>query len=101
MNRWYREENPELWDALDGIYEDPERRFHTDEWCEEHRERALANFDSTAMSSRPRCSRLSPATWTPLMSSPRCKDCSKRLTSFSRSPVRWVGTLGVVVGAWD
>lgn len=43
--RWNRDDNPELWDALDSVYEDAEHRILTDEWCEEHRERALQNFD--------------------------------------------------------
>lgn len=43
--RWSREDDPELWDAIDWAYEDPEHRFHTDEWCEQQRELALANFD--------------------------------------------------------
>ncbi|WAA65595.1 hypothetical protein [Microbacterium oxydans] len=45
LPRWRREDNPELWDSLDWSYEDAEHRFHSDEWCEEHRERALQNFD--------------------------------------------------------
>lgn len=45
LPRWQREDNPELWDSLDWSYEDVEHRFHSDEWCEEHRERALQNFD--------------------------------------------------------
>jgi hypothetical protein len=45
LPRWHREDNPELWDSLDWSYEDAEHLFHSDEWCEEHRERALQNFD--------------------------------------------------------
>lgn len=45
LPRWHREDNPELWDSLDWSYEDAEHRFHSDEWCAEHRERALQNFD--------------------------------------------------------
>ncbi|MCK2024351.1 hypothetical protein KZC52_15570 [Microbacterium sp. kSW2-24] len=43
--RWSRDDDPEFWDAVDWKYEDAEHRIHTDEWCEKHRERALANFD--------------------------------------------------------
>ncbi|CAH0144477.1 hypothetical protein SRABI98_00625 [Microbacterium sp. Bi98] len=69
LPRWRREDNPELWDSLDWSYEDAEHSFHSDEWCEEHRERALQSFDlnmrtsppSIARSSSAPCSRLSPA----------------------------------------
>ncbi|MEV7618911.1 hypothetical protein AB0N59_02125 [Microbacterium sp. NPDC089321] len=41
-----REDYPDgLWEQLDDNYDDPEHRFYTDAWCEEERERALANFD--------------------------------------------------------
>lgn len=43
--RWSREDDPELWDAMDWAFEDAEHRVHTDEWCELQRERALENFD--------------------------------------------------------
>ncbi|WP_216353887.1 hypothetical protein [Microbacterium sp. LEMMJ01] len=45
MDRWTREDNPELWDRLDHIYEDAEHRILTDEWCEAQRIDALANYD--------------------------------------------------------
>lgn len=45
MPRQYREDDPERWDALDSVYEDDEHRFYTDEWCEEHQELALTNYD--------------------------------------------------------
>jgi hypothetical protein len=45
MDRCSREDNPALWDQLDHLYEDPEHRILTDEWCEAHRADALANFD--------------------------------------------------------
>ncbi|MFB7252506.1 hypothetical protein [Microbacterium sp. NPDC056234] len=43
--RWRRDDNPELWDALDDIYEDPEHRILTDDWCAAHQQQALANVD--------------------------------------------------------
>lgn len=43
--RWHRDDNPELWDALDDIYEDPEHRILTDEWCAANQMLALENFD--------------------------------------------------------
>lgn len=45
MNRWSREENPELWDALNERYEDADHRIYTDEWCATQQVRALTNFD--------------------------------------------------------
>lgn len=45
MNRWFREEDPELWDALSERYEDAEHRIYTDEWCAAQQSRALRNFD--------------------------------------------------------
>lgn len=45
MDRWTREDNPELWDKLDHIYDDPEHRILSDEWCEAQRVDALANYD--------------------------------------------------------
>ena len=45
MDRWPREMNPELWDGLDHIYEDPEHRIYTDEWCAQNQQQALENFD--------------------------------------------------------
>lgn len=35
----------EYWAYCDQFYDDPEHRFSTDEWCQEHREAALENFD--------------------------------------------------------
>lgn len=43
--RFPRERAPELWDALDHIYEDEDHRFHTDAWCEEQQALALENYD--------------------------------------------------------
>lgn len=45
LSRMYREDDPEFWDAVDKDYDDAEHRIRSDEWCEEHRERALQNFD--------------------------------------------------------
>lgn len=45
MMRWHREMNPQLWDALDERYEDPEHRIYTDDWCAEQQAMALENFD--------------------------------------------------------
>jgi len=43
--RWPRDANPELWDSVDGNYEDSEHRIYTDEWCAENQAQALENYD--------------------------------------------------------
>lgn len=43
--RFPRERAPELWDALDHIYEDEDHRLYTDAWCEEQQAQALENYD--------------------------------------------------------
>ncbi|AKV85476.1 hypothetical protein AKG07_03285 [Microbacterium sp. CGR1] len=48
LPRWHREENPELWDSLDWSYEDAEHRFHSDEWCEEDREKDAFSFGTSS-----------------------------------------------------
>lgn len=45
MPRWAREMMPELWDAVDENYEDPDHRIYTDRWCANQRARALGNYD--------------------------------------------------------
>lgn len=40
-----REVDPELWDATHDLYEDPEHRFYTDEFCARMQTQALRNFD--------------------------------------------------------
>ncbi|OAN41399.1 hypothetical protein [Microbacterium sp. H83] len=42
---WFREDDPELWDALDERYEDAQHRFYTDEWCAALQAEALEDFD--------------------------------------------------------
>lgn len=45
LQRWYREEDPYLLDAIDDRYEDPDHRIYTDAWCSFLQELALANYD--------------------------------------------------------
>lgn len=45
LPRWPRDANPELWDSVDGNYEDSNHRIYTDEWCAENQARALENYD--------------------------------------------------------
>lgn len=40
-----REDDPAAWDRADHLYDDDEHRILTDDWCEAHRAKALANFD--------------------------------------------------------
>lgn len=43
---WFpREDCPELWDAQDPFFEDPDHRIYTDEWCEIQQAQALENYD--------------------------------------------------------
>lgn len=40
-----RDYDPAAWDRANHLYDDAEHRILTDEWCEAHRAKALANFD--------------------------------------------------------
>ncbi len=40
-----REVDPKLWDATHDLYDDPDHRIYTDEFCATMQERVLANFD--------------------------------------------------------
>lgn len=45
LERFDREVDPELWDAIDHRYVDTDHRIYTDEWCAVLQKLALANYD--------------------------------------------------------